>query len=483
LSYVAGKLGIVGSISTKSADGGAVAPDENTRLIRAYRYALDPTPTQAEQLRARCGAQRFAFNWGLRAIKANLEQRAAERSYGIADDDLTPPLSWSLYALRREWNRVKDDVAPWWPENSKEAYSSGLANLAASLDNWGRSLTGHRRGPRMQFPRFKSKRNRMVCRFTTGAFGLSAADRRHVKVPRIGLLRTHESTRKLARRVAAGSARIRSATVSYTRGRWFISFSVEIDTGPASDTRPGSIVGVDVGVRNLAVMSSPIPRLTDEEGAVPNPAYFEGTRKALRRMQRKTARRRGPDRRTGTTPSTRWCRAQSRVDRLHARLANRRSDALHQLTTMLVRGFGVVVIEDLNIAGMLRNRRLARRIADASWGELRRQLQYKSQWYGSRLIVADRFYASSKTCSRCGAVRAKLLLSERNYQCEACGMSIDRDVNAARNLAAFGYNAVDGGASSSSCGATVNEPAGNPFKSSQAGSGYRHGKPLEGNVA
>jgi putative transposase len=129
------------------------------------------------------------------------------------------------------------------------------------------------------------------------------------------------------------------------------------------------------------------------------------------------------------------------------------------------------VVEDLNVAGMLKNRRLARKIADAGFGQLRRQLAYKTVWRGGQLISADRWYPSSKTCSACGAVKAKLALSERTYRCASCGLVLDRDVNAARNLAA-----LTGGASSPSRGATLNEPAGNPDKTRPAGTGYRHGK-------
>lgn len=188
-------------------------PYASGSVIRAYRFALDPGPLQEEQLRSHCGAQRFAYNWALRLVKANLEQRSAERTYGIADSELTPALNWSAYSLRRTWNTIKDDVAPWWRENSKEAYSSGLANLATALNNWAVSQSGDRQGRPMRFPRFKTKKSQLSCRFTTGAFGLVDTDRRHVKLPRIGRVRTHESTRKLARRVDRGSARIRSATV------------------------------------------------------------------------------------------------------------------------------------------------------------------------------------------------------------------------------------------------------------------------------
>ncbi|MEW2385010.1 RNA-guided endonuclease TnpB family protein [Micromonospora sp. NPDC047707] len=148
-----------------------------------------------------------------------------------------------------------------------------------------------------------------------------------------------------------------------------------------------------------------------------------------------TTRRR--TRPTSQTLTKRWQRARGRLGRVHARVANLRRDGLHKLTTRLAATYGTIVVEDLNVAGMLRNRRLSRRIADAGFAEIRRQLVYKTQWYGGRLVVADRWYPSSKTCSGCGAVRTKLALSERTFTCTTCGLVADRDVNAARNLAAL----------------------------------------------
>jgi putative transposase len=437
------------------------------QVVQAYRFALDPTPGQEAALRSHCGAQRFAFNWGLARVKANLAQRAAERGYGIPEQQLTPAVSWSAWRLRKEFNQVKDSIAPWWRENSKEAYASGLANLADALGNWKASRDGTRKGAKVGFPVLRGKRAVMSVRFTTGAFGLAEQDRRHVRLPRLGLVRTHESTRKLARRVEAGTARIRSVTVSFRRGRWQASFCVETDRAERTPARPGGRVGVDVGIRHLAVLS------TGE--MVPNPRPLETALRQLRRLSRQAARRAGPDRRTGQRSSRRWRTTQARIARVHARVANLRENGLHQLTTRLAATHQTVVVEDLNVAGMLRNRRLARPIADAGFGCLRRQLAYKTRWHGGRLVVAGRFYPSSKTCSGCGTVKTKLRLSERTYRCQSCGLALDRDLNAARNLAALAD-----GTSSPSRGATINEPAGNQGKARLAGAGYRHGKTIPG---
>ena len=390
-------------------------------MIRAYLFALDPTAEQVEKFRSHCGAQRVAYNWCLAKVKANWSQRAAEQSYGLTGDQLTPWINTSAYSLRKAWNAAKDDVAPWWRENSKEAYATGCANLATAL--------GNRRAGRAKMPRFKSKhRSRLSCRFTTGSFGLGR-DRRHIQLPVIGMVRTGESTRKLARHVENGTARIRSATLSFQRGRWHVSFSVELPDPAPAPRATRRVVGVDLGIKSLAILST--------GKTVPNPRHLDQAQKSLRRLQRQAARRRGPDRRTNVEPSQRWRKTQARVARLHTRVGNLRRDGIHQFTTRLVRDHDVIVIEDLAVSNMVRNRRLARRIADASWAEVRRQLTYKTEQAGVELIVADRWFASSKTCSGCGVAKAKLALSERTYVCMECGIVLDRDVNAAMNLAAL----------------------------------------------
>lgn len=169
----------------------------------------------------------------------------------------------------------------------------------------------------------------------------------------------------------------------------------------------------------------------------PNPKHLDGVLKLLRFHSRRVSRRQGPDRRAGQKPSKRWEKANRERNKIHHRVANRRTDALHKLTTRIRDEYGTVVVENLNVAGMLRNKRLARRVADASFGEIRRQLTYKGQWNGCHTVVADRWYPSSKICSACGAVKTKLPLHVRVFTCDVCGLVLDRDANAARNLAAL----------------------------------------------
>jgi putative transposase len=414
-------------------------------VVQAYRFALDPNAVQERALRSHCGAARAAYNWAVGWVSASWWQRRAEETYGIAEGELTQWRPWSLPSLRKAFNAAKHAdprFSAWWEENSKEAYNTGLAGASAAFDNYAKSKNGKRKGRRMGTPRFKAKRKaRLACRFTTGAIRVGT-DGRHVTLPRLGTIRTHEPTGALLARVQAGTARILSATVRYERGRWFVSFQAEVKQDLVKVARPDVAVGIDLGVKNLAVMADS----TGEIRTVANPGHYNQARKQLRRVSRVVSRRQGPDKRTGRKASKRWEKANAALGRVHHRVANLREDALHKLTTAVAAEYGTVVVEDLNVAGMLKNRRLARQIADAGFGEIRRQLTYKTrQRHGTRIIAADRWFPSSKTCSGCGAVKAKLPLHVRTYTCDACGLVIDRDDNAALNLAALAAAATGAG--------------------------------------
>jgi putative transposase len=287
-------------------------------VLQAYRYALDPAPAQARALASHCGAARKAFNEGLAQVKRCLAQRDAERSYGVPDGQLTP-VPWMLPALRRWWNASKDQLAPWWPDNSKEAYNSGLDALARGLKAFSDSRAGKRRGPKVAFPRFKSRRRgRPTCRFTTGAIRVEG--RSHVVLPRIGRVKTHEPVTVLLAKVAAGQARVLAATVSFDGRRWYCSFTVEAGRAPGRPAHVGAdrahpVIGVDAGVRDLLVAAAPDGT---EVARVPAPRSLARAQGRLRAAQRQAARQDGPDRRTGQQPSRRW-RRTSAADRAHPR--------------------------------------------------------------------------------------------------------------------------------------------------------------------
>jgi putative transposase len=416
--------------------------------VQAYRYALDPTPAQVRAFRSHAGGARKAYNTMLVAVKAVMDQRQAERSYGIAGAELTPSLNWSLAGLRKEWNARKEEVAPWWSENSKEAYNTGLDALARGLEAWSKSRRGERKGRSVGFPRFKTARSRRSVRFTTGTIRVEA-DRHHVTLPRLGRVKTHESTRKLVRRVEAGTARILSATLSEdSYGRWYVAFQTIVQRTVAVPGHVGAsepVVGVDVGVKadSLLVVAAPDGREVDR---VPAPKSLTAAQDRLRRLQRRAARQQGPyDPVTKTTrkPSKRWARNQRRINRTHAHAAALRRDVLHKQTTQLAQRHQVLTVETLNASGMrsaggARKTGLNRALADAALAEIRRMLGYKTIWYGSVLVEADRYYPSSKTCSGCGERKPSLTLADRTYGCERCGLKIDRDLNAAINLARLG---------------------------------------------
>jgi putative transposase len=322
-------------------------------VTQAYRFALDPTPSQQRTLASHAGAARFAYNWGLHLVQERLGQRRV---------DSTAQVPWTLPELRREWNQAKHLVAPWWADNSKEAYSSGLDGVARALKNWSDSRSGRRTGRPVGFPRFKKKgRARDACRFTTGPIKV-LADRKHVQLPRIGVLKSHESTRKLARRLEQGTARILAATISRQADTWYVSLTVEVQRHVPAGNGKRTVIGVDAGIRHLAVLSTGV--------MVANPRSQEHQLHKLRRLNRQLVRCKPGSKRRKQT--------RRQLARVHARAANLRRDAIHKLTTALATRHGTVVVEQLNVAGMVRNRRLARVLSDAGLAELRRQLSYKN---------------------------------------------------------------------------------------------------------
>ena len=379
-------------------------------MFEAVKVALDPSPAQERRLLSHAGAARFAYNATLARVKAAI--------------DAGEIIDWSYYSLLRWWNANKDSLAvgedgePWWKKNSKESYARALESLAKGLSNWSKSRRGDRKGRRVGFPKFKAK-GRTAPRFTygTGCFGLVKGDPKALKLPRIGRVHCMED---VAKRV--GGAKVLRMTISQRAGSWYASLTVEREDKPVANPPKGGAVGVDLGVKHLATLS--------DGAVVENPRYLKKSERKLKKAQQALSRK--------VKGSNRRAKAKAKVARLHAHVANQRSDALHKLTAWLASKYSDISIEDLHVAGMVKNRHLAKHIADAAFGEFRRQLEYKTARTDARLHVVSRWYGSSKTCSGCGSVKAKLSLSERTYTCEDCCLSMDRDLNAAINIEVAG---------------------------------------------
>jgi putative transposase len=386
---------------------------------RGFRFEVEPTTReQPARIDQHFGARRFAHNWALALVKANLDARAA--------DPAVPPLRWTLYDLRREWNQAKQQVAPWWRACSKEAYASGIADLVAALRNWSDAKDGRRAGQRVGFPRFEARhRDRGRVRFTTGAMRLEP-DRRHLVVPVIGRLRSKENTRRLQRLVAKGRARVLSMTLAEQGGRLYVSVQAIVAHTPRTPREPAGRCGIDLGIgREWAVIAhhdGTIQRIV-------HPAPWAATQNQRRRVARQLSRR--------TVGSRGYRQARAKLAALDRRAANLRTHQTHLLTTTLARRYGTVVVEDLDVAAMGRGmgrRAFRRSVYQAGIGKIRPILAYKCAQEGGRLLVADRWLASSKTHHGCGGYLADLKLSQRTWECPGCGNLVDRDANAARNL-------------------------------------------------
>lgn len=364
----------------------------------AHRIELMPNDCQRTYFARAAGTARFAYNWALRKWQ---EQYAAYK----ADSSQPKP---SEMSLRRELNAVKRTEFSWMLEVTKCAPQLAIKQLGAAYQNF---WAGRAKYPK---PRKKGVHDRFS--LSNDQFAVSAAgETPAIRIPNLGWVRLREALRL--------PGKIMSATVSREADRWFVSITVaDAREAPLIDRENQTVVGVDLGLTHLATLS------TGEK--VSGPKALKTLLARLQRLSRQLSRK--------VKGSANRKKARAKLARLHARIGNIRKDALHQLTTRLVLEHHTVALEDLNVKGMLRNRRLARGIADASFFELRRQLAYKADRMGAALVVVDRWFASSKLCSACGHKHEGLKLGDRQWTCVGCGAVHDRDENAARNLAAEG---------------------------------------------
>jgi putative transposase len=393
----------------------------------AVRVRLDVTDVQSGALLRAAGARRFAFNWAVAKIKANADQWTAEGTYGIERADRVRPLSF--FTLAKLWTQEKPDVAPWAHEHSTWTFRYALRDAANAHAAF---LAGKRR-----FPRFKA-RHRDRARFTVrDGLALEAGRVRLAKYGWVRLAAACPQQAKLRRLLRRGHATLQRITVTrHSDGRWYATVNYERAARVAAGQRTapaGPVVGVDRGVKTAAVVADANGQL---RAALPASRALRDALRHVKHLQRAMSRTQ--------KGSANRRKAVARLARAHARAAAVRADALHGFTAALAREHGVVVVEDLATKNLMANRSLAAAIGDQGWGELARQLTYKTARHGGRVIVADRWFASSKTCSACGAVRPKLTLAERTYQCgnDSCDHVADRDINAAANLAAWGEHTL-----------------------------------------
>jgi putative transposase len=441
-----------------------------------FRFCLDPTVEQTVALARHVGAARFAYNQCLRLhLDAREHHRTLSRRGADADaaDRARDAVPWSRFSLINAYNRwkVSEDAGrrflvaaqgvveveviglAWRGEVSAQVSEEAAVDLGRGLAAWVESRSGKRKGRPVGHPRFKKKSHtagsfRMRNKITGGHASIRVGTSnglRSVTLPRIGSIRVREDTRPLRRMIATGRGRILQATVTRGVRRWWISITVEAaevhpaiqhPARPAHDTT--GWVGVDRGLHALVVAGT---RDGTETLRVQAPKVLAVGLRQQRRLARSVSRKKHG--------SANQRKARIRLARHHLRVRDTRQRFLHQVSNQLVKTQDRLVLEDLNISGIMSNRRLSRAVGDAAWGELARQITYKQHWRNGQVVVADRWFPSSKTCSGCGQVKPDLTLADRTYTCGTCGLVMDRDLNAAANLAAWAEDhtpaVIDGG--------------------------------------
>jgi putative transposase len=364
------------------------------KILRAFKTELDLNNKQRTACLRHAGAARFAYNWGLERKKAELA---------------------------------------WMYEVSKCAPQEALRDLDRAFARFFRRLKERRAGKQVNcgFPTFKTKKKGIDSFRLTGTIHVFE---RSIQLPRLGRLRLKERDY-----LPTSGAHLLSATVSEKGGRWFVSLQVEMELpNPVTEARP--VVGVDLGIYRIAQVS--------------DGSYFENPRALKRNLAKLKPLQRRLSRRQKGSANRR--KAVKQLSKAYARVGNIRRNTLHQATTILTTTKSAIVLEDLNVSGMMKNHHLAQAIADVGMYEFKRQLHYKAGWYGCRVLLADRFYLSTKRCSACGELR-EMGLQERQYHCPVCGLTIDRDLNAALNLEQlFLKETTASSAESNACGEQIN---------------------------
>jgi putative transposase len=378
------------------------------KQLKAYRFRIYPNAAQRQQLAVEFGNARFVWN---RCLDLRTKDYEAYKTAIAAGDAGAVKPSWNYVSLSRMVTEWKHGDFSWLADSAAACLTQALIDQDKAFQHFYRRA---KNGEKPGYPRFKSRHHRQSIRYTLDQhhIGSSYIAGEFLKLPKLGAVKVRWS------QVPAGTPKM--ATVSRTPdGRYFVSFSCEVEIESLPMT--GKTVGVDLGVKDVAVTWD-----GDQAMKSGNPRHMKRRLKHLKRQQRRLSlMKKGSNRRA---------KQRLKVAKIHARIAVMRSDFLHKTTTAIVNGADVIAIEDLNVKWMVKNHCLAGAIADVGMSEFRRQIEYKAAWYGRTVVVVDRWFPSSKTCSECGSYRKKMPLSVRDWTCPDCGTRHDRDVNAAKNL-------------------------------------------------
>jgi putative transposase len=388
------------------------------KIQRAYKVEIKPNNKQKTLLNKSFGVARFAFNWALdRKIKAYKKDKT----------------NLSAYDLIKELTALKKTEFPWMYEVSKSALQISILDLQEAYKNFFRRLKNKEKN--VGFPKFKSKRNNKDSfRYIDGSSKGWYITNSQINIPKVGHVRLKE---KGYIPVNDPNVKYNSVTVSKENNKYYVSVQCEVEI-QEPNKEIEEVIGVDLGIKTLATVSN--------GQTFENPKVLKKHQKKLKRLQRRVSKKK--------QGSKNRRKAINKLSKLHGKIKNIRKDNLHKMTTVLVKTKRrVIVIEDLNVEGMVKNHHLANAVSDASFYEAKRQLEYKTSWYGGVVFKVDRWFPSSKLCSSCGVIKEDLKLSQRTYNCE-CGLSLDRDLNAAINLRNYYLNKqnTDGLSGIDACG-------------------------------
>lgn len=357
---------------------------------KAHTIRLYPTATQETFFKKASGSARVAYNYGL-------EQYQRLRKEGISPN---------ILEIKKRFNQEKKTLFPWMSETSKDANQQPFTNLQNAFGRFFKKQG--------KYPRFKKKGVKDSFYVSNDRFKINE---NKFWIPKLGWVKGAEHLRF--------SGKVNSATIRRKANYWFVVVSVTIEIEPKTCENQ-TVIGVDLGIKTLATIS--------DGSILESPKPLRSKLERLKVLQRWASRK--------VKGSSNRKKANQRIAQLHYKITCLRKDILNKLTTNICKNFKNIVIEDLNVSGMLKNHYLALSIVDCGFGEFRRQLEYKSVLYGNNLVIADRWFPSSKMCSCCGCTKEILLLSDRIYICENCGLVIDRDQNAAKNLKNYGLNKI-----------------------------------------